>query len=44
LDGFEKYVSLAIVARNLQKIGAELQKKALAEEQRQNRRRLQQAA
>jgi hypothetical protein len=27
LDGFEKYVSLAIVARSLQKIGAELQKK-----------------
>jgi IS5 family transposase len=44
LERFEKYVSLAIVARNLQKIGAELQKRALAEEQRQNRRRRQQAA
>jgi IS5 family transposase len=42
LDGFEKYVSLAIVARNLQKIGAELQRRALVQQQRQNRR--QQAA
>ena len=38
LVGFEKYVSLAIVARNIQKIGAEIQKRALAKEQKKNRR------
>jgi IS5 family transposase len=42
LDGFEKYVSLAIVARNLQKIGAELQSSARVEEQRKNRRKAKQ--
>jgi IS5 family transposase len=47
LAGFERYVSLAIVARNVQKIGAELQRMALAKEQRKNqgkRMQLQQAA
>jgi IS5 family transposase len=39
LEGFEKYVSLAIVARNVQKIGAELQSVALAKEQRKNQRK-----
>ena len=39
LEGFERYVSLAIVARNVQKIGAELQRRALIKEQRQNRRK-----
>ena len=27
LDGFKRYVALAVVARNIQKLGAELQKK-----------------
>ena len=39
LEGFEKYVSLAVVARNLQKIGAELQKRALDKERRKNRKK-----
>lgn len=38
LVGFEKYVSLAVVARNLQKIGAETQRRALVEEKKKNRR------
>jgi hypothetical protein len=39
LEGFERYVSLAIVARNVQKIGAELQRMALVKEQRKNQRK-----
>ena len=38
IDGFERYVSLAILSRNLQKIGAELQRKA------RNRERCKRAA
>lgn len=34
IDGFERYVSLAILSRNLQKIGAELQQKARNRERR----------
>ncbi len=30
IDGFKRYVGLAIVARNIQKLGAELQKKIQA--------------
>jgi IS5 family transposase len=38
IDGFRRYVALAIVARNMQKLGAELQKKIQAREQRKRRR------
>jgi hypothetical protein len=34
IDGFERYVSLAVLSRNLQKIGAELQQKARDRERR----------
>ncbi|MFT5115808.1 MAG: IS5 family transposase, partial [Parasphingorhabdus sp.] len=38
IDGFRRYVALAIVARNMQKLGTELQKKIQAREQRKRRR------
>jgi hypothetical protein len=34
IDGFKRYVALAIVARNIQKLGAELQKKVQKQERR----------
>ena len=38
LHGFKRYVALAVVARNIQKLGAELQKKLRQQEQRKRRR------
>ena len=40
LIGFKRYVALAVVARNIQKLGAELQKKALKQEQRREKEKL----
>ncbi len=41
IDGFKRYVALAVVARNIQKLGAELQKKTRQQEKRrQDRARL----
>ncbi len=38
LDGFKRYVALAVVARNIQKLGAELQKKIRKQEKRKRHR------
>jgi hypothetical protein len=38
LHGFKRYVALAVVARNVQKLGAELQKKLRQQEQRKRRK------
>ncbi|MFT5101978.1 MAG: IS5 family transposase [Planctomycetaceae bacterium] len=38
IDGFKRYVALAVVARNIQKLGAELQKKIQAQEKRKRHR------
>ena len=38
LHGFKRYVALAVVARNIQKLGAELQKKIRPQEKRKRRR------
>lgn len=38
IDGFKRYVALAIVARNIQKLGADLQKKTRAQEKRKRDR------
>jgi len=38
LHGFKRYVALAVVARNIQKLGAELQQKIRQQEQRKRRR------
>jgi hypothetical protein len=38
IDGFKRYVALAVVARNIQKLGAELQKKARQQEKRRRDR------
>ena len=38
IDGFKRYVALAIVARNIQKLGAELQKKVQKQERRKRDR------
>ncbi|MFC1681738.1 ISNCY family transposase, partial [Pseudomonadota bacterium] len=38
IDGFKRYVALAIVARNIQKLGAELQKKVQQQERRKRDR------
>ena len=38
LDGFKRYVALAVVARNVQKLGAELQKKIRRQEKRKRHR------
>lgn len=38
LHGFKRYVALAVVARNIQKLGAELQKKLRKQEKRKRRR------
>ena len=38
IHGFKRYVALAIVARNIQKLGAELQKKIRAQEKRKRNR------
>jgi len=38
IDGFKRYVALAIVARNIQKLGAELQKKVQKQEKRKRDR------
>ena len=40
LDHFKRYVALAVVGRNLQKLGAILQAEALEKQQRKERRRL----
>jgi IS5 family transposase len=39
IDRFERYVALAVVARNLQKLGAMLQKEAQAKEMRRRKKR-----
>ncbi len=44
LEHFKRYVALAIVGRNLQKLGSILQARALAEQQKRERRRRRQAA
>lgn len=44
LDHFKRYVGLAVVARNLQKLGAILQERALKKLQREEARRRRQAA
>ena len=38
LNGFKRYVALAVVARNIQKLGAELQKKIQQQEKRKRDR------
>jgi len=38
IDGFKRYVALAIVARNIQQLGTELQKKVRAQEKRKRNR------
>jgi len=38
LHGFKRYVALAVVARNIQKLGAELQKKTRKQEKRKRDR------
>jgi hypothetical protein len=38
LDGFKRYVALAVVARNIQKLGTELQKKIQQQEKRKRDR------
>lgn len=44
IEGFKRYVALAVVARNLQRIGAILTDKARKDFERQERKRLKQAA
>jgi hypothetical protein len=44
LDGFRRYVALAVVARNIQQLGAWLYHHAARVRQRQTRRRLLRAA
>jgi IS5 family transposase len=38
IDGFERYVALAVVSRNLQKLGAMVQKEAQAKERRRRKK------
>jgi hypothetical protein len=38
IDGFERYVALAVVSRNLQKLGTMLQSEAQAKERRQRKK------
>lgn len=39
IDGFKRYVALAVLARNIQKLGTELRKQERKEEERQKRRK-----
>jgi hypothetical protein len=38
IKGFKRYVALAVMARNIQKLGAELRKQERAAEERNNKR------